>query len=201
VAEQHQPPGSPSGLVAFAPWILYGFASGANHWRVAAGGGLLICLGSLALTRRRGGSLKLMDWTTLMFFAIASAATIGLRSTWFPIYSAVVVWSCFALAAWGSIMIARPFTEAYARQNAPREFWDHPVFLRLNLVLTLVWCALMTANLALAATGVAVGGLFGQAVLGFALPSVLLVLGFVFNSRFPKAYLARFGFAGAEPST
>jgi len=191
-------PGAAISLISFAPWILYGFASGFNHWRVAAGGGLILSLISAAMAQNRGASLKLMDLTALTFFAIASVLAIGLRASWFPAYNAVIVWSCFAIAAWSSVAVGRPFTAAYARENAPPEFWSHPVFTRLNLLMTLVWCGLMTVNLLLAATGVIVGGLFGQVVLGVAIPMALLVGGFIFNSRFPQRYLAQAGFqAGA----
>jgi hypothetical protein len=40
VAEQKKSSGRALGVMAFAPWILYGFASGFNHWRIASGGGL-----------------------------------------------------------------------------------------------------------------------------------------------------------------
>ncbi len=133
------------GLMAFAPWILYGVSSGFNHWRMAAGGGLILCLMYLAVMRRRGSSIKLMDWTPLAFFVIASVLTIALQAAiWFPTYNAVVVWSSFAAAAWGSVLIGRPFTAAYARETAPPEFWSNPIFIRLNLIMTLVWCGLMT---------------------------------------------------------
>jgi hypothetical protein len=181
-------------LMAFAPWILYGFASGFNHWRVAAGGGLILCLIYLAVMIRRGSSIKLPDWTTLAFFVIASVMMIGLRSAAFAVYSAVVVWSCFAIAAWGSVAIGRPFTAVYARESAPPEFWKHPVFMRLNLLMTLVWCGLMTVNIGFAVIGVIVGGNVAKPILSFALPMGLLVLGFVFNGRFPSRYLARSGF-------
>ena len=186
--------GAATSLIAFAPWILYGFASGFNHWRIAAGGGLILWLASAATAQRRGASIKLMDLTALTFFAIASVITIGLRASWFPTYNAVIVWSCFAIAAWSSVVVGRPFTAAYARENAPPEFWSNPIFIRLNMVMTLVWCGLMTVNLLLAAIGVIVGGLFGQVVLGVAIPMALLVAGFIFNGRFPQHYLAQAGF-------
>jgi all-trans-retinol 13,14-reductase len=199
VAEQKKLSGVAAGLTAFAPWILYGVASGFNHWHVATGGGLILCLAYLAVILRRGSSIKLMDWTTLTFFAIASVLMIGLRSSGFPVYSAVVVWSCFAIAAWGSVAAGYPFTTAYARESAPPDFWAHPIFLRLNLVMTLVWCGLMTVNVGLAIIGVIVGGLFGRVVLGIAIPMQLLICGFVFNNRFPARYLARSGFEAAAP--
>jgi hypothetical protein len=194
VAEQKKPSGRLIGVMAFAPWIVYGFASGFNHWRVADGGGLLLCLLYTATMIRRGASMKLPDWTTLLFFVIASVMTIGLRSYAFTVYSAVVVWACFAGTAWGSVVIGHPFTAAYARENAPPEFWEHPVFIRLNLLMTLVWCGLMTVNIGFAVIGVIVGGNLAKPILSFALPMGLLGLGFVFNGRFPARYLARSGF-------
>jgi hypothetical protein len=192
--EQKKTSGVAGGLIAFAPWILYGFASGFNHWRIAAGGGLVLCLLYLALMLSRGSSVKLMDWTTLAFFVIASVMIAGLRSEAFTVYSAVVVWSCFALAAWGSVVLGHPFTTAYARETAPPEFWTHPIFIRLNLLMTLVWCGLMTVNIGFAVTGVIVGGNLAKPLLSFALPMALLGSGFIFNGRFPARYLARSGF-------
>ena len=194
MAEQNKASGISIGVVAFMPWIVFGVASGFNHWRVATGGGLILCVVYLAVMSRRGISIKLTDWTTLTFFVIASVMMIGLRSTTFTVYSAVVVWSCFALGAWGSIAVGHPFTEVYAREKAPPEFWENPVFIRLNLLMTLVWCGLMTVNIGFAVIGVMVGGNLAKPLLSFALPAVLLVSGFVFNGRFPARYLARSGF-------
>ena len=194
MAEQKKSSGRANSLLTFAPWIVYGFASGFKHWRVASGGGLILCIVSLALAARGGRSIKLMDWTTLTFFAIASVLTSGIRSTTFPVYNAVVVWSCFAIAAWSSVIVGRPFTEVYARENAPPEFWNNPVFVRLNLIMTLVWCSLMTVNIGFAAIGVIIGGKLAPPLFGFAMPTALLICGFIFNSHFPGPYLARSGF-------
>ncbi len=203
MAEDKKLSGFAIGLLTFGPWVLYGFASAANHWSVATGGGLILCLVFMAVRSRRGVAIRLMDWTTLTFFVICSVLMISLRSTAFPVYNVVVIWLCFAVAAWSSVVIGHPFTAAYARESAPPEFWDHPVFIRLNLVMTLVWCGLMTVNVGFAVTGVIIGGSFGKLVPGFALPTALLIAGFVFNSRFPARYLARAGLTlgdGATPA-
>ena len=194
MAEQKKLSGVAIGLMGFLPWILYGSASAANHWSVATGGGLILCLVYLAVLMRRGSSIKLMDWTTLTFFVISSVLMIGMQSTVFPDYGAVAVWSCFAIAVWSSVAIGHPFTAAYARETTPPEFWDNPIFKRLNLVMTLFWCGLLTVNVGFAVTGVIIGGIFGKLVPGLALPMALLIFGFVFNSRFPARYLARLGY-------
>ena len=194
MAEQKNTLGRVIGLMAFAPWLLFGVASGFSHWRIASGGGLILCLLYLAAMRISGRSIKLMDWTMLAFFAIASVLAIGMKSPMFPIYNAVIVWSCFAVASWSSVVIGHPFTAAYARENAPPEFWTHPIFVRLNLVMTLVWCGLMTVAIGFAVTGVIVGGNLAKPLLSFGLPMALLIAGFAFNNRFPARYLARSGF-------
>src|SRR5258708_39325055 len=104
------------------------------------------------------------------------------------------MWLWFGSGAWGSVAIRRPFTAAYARENARPEFWEHPVFVRLNLLMTLVWCGLMTVNIGFAVIGVIVGGNLAKPLLSFAVPMALLISGFAFNKRFPARYLARSGF-------
>jgi hypothetical protein len=97
-------------------------------------------------------------------------------------------------------VIGHPFTAAYARDTEPPEFWDHPIFIRLNLVMTLFWCGLFTVNVGFAVTGVIIGGNFGKLVPGFVLPTALVIVGFIFNSWFPPRYLARSGDLGDGPS-
>ncbi len=138
---------------------------------------------------RRGISIKLIDWTTLTIFVIGAFLMFGMRSTMFPIYSAVLIWSCFALAAWSSVLVAirsqRPTPAKMLRPNSG----SIRVFIRLNLLMTLVWCGLMTVNIGFAVIGVIVGGNLAKPLLSFGVPTALLVLGFVFNGRFPARYL------------
>lgn len=174
-------------LLGFLPWLVYGVSSGAGHWTVATAGGVIVSLPSLSVLRRRS-MIKLMDWTALAFFLTAAVLMIGLRSTAFPAYHVIVIWSFFAVAAWGSIIVAEPFTTAYAREQAPPEVWDHPAFRRLNVILTVTWCLIFTVNVGFAVLSVLTGSKLG---LGFLLPTALLIFGFVFSRRFPQRYQAR----------
>jgi hypothetical protein len=178
------------GVLALMPWLVYGFASGGNHWRVATAGGMLVCVAYLAVLGRRT-TVKLMDWTMLGFFATATVIMVGLHSAEFPIYHVVVIWSFFATAAWISIALRQPFTYAYAREHSPPEFWDNPIFHRVNWILAFFWAGLFSVNVGFAAIGVEVGGNFGALVPGFLLPTALLIFGFMFSKRFPDFYMAR----------
>ena len=101
MAEQKKYSGIPIGVAAFMPWIVFGVASGFNHWRVATGGGPILCVVYLAVLSRRAIWIKLNDWTTLIVFVIGAVLTDGLRSPVFPVYGAVIIWTCFALGRVG----------------------------------------------------------------------------------------------------
>jgi hypothetical protein len=196
LAEAKKIPGWLIPTFAFLPWLVYVFASGSNHWGVATVGGLVACVPYLAILARRS-TIKLMDWTTVAFFVAASAFAIE-HSEVLAKYQVMIIWSFFAVAGWISMVVSRPFTVAYAREEQPPEVWDLPVFHRLNHLLTLFWCGLFTVNVGMGAIAVMVGGNFGRLVPGFLIPTALLIYGLVFSRRFPPRYVQRVNAAAAE---
>ena len=195
VAEEKKYSGKLIALLAFLPWLVYIFASGANHWGIATAGGAITCVIYLVMLRRQT-TIKLMDWTTLAFFVIASILMIGLHSTILPIYQVMIIWSFYAVAAWTSIAVGKPFTVAYAREEQPPEVWDLPIFHRLNWILTLFWCGLFSVNVGFGLIAALAGGNLGKLV-GFLIPAGLLIYGMVFSKRFPMRYVARVNAAAA----
>ena len=177
-------------LFGFLPWLVYIFGSAGNHWGVATAGGMIMCLVYLSVLSRQA-TIKLMDWTTLAFFVTASILTIGLHSNVLATYTVMIIWSFFAVAGWASVILGRPFTAAYAREEQPPEVWDLPIFHRINWIMTLFWCGLFSVNVGFGVIAVMVGGNLGRLVPGFLIPTGLLIYGFVFSRRFPMRYVAR----------
>ncbi|HUO04569.1 MAG TPA: hypothetical protein VMU16_05170 [Candidatus Binataceae bacterium] len=200
MAERNKLSSAAVNLTTFIPWIIYGIAASMNCWRVATGGGLILCLALTAVRARSGISAKLMDWTTVTFFAIGATLMIGMHSAIFPPYSVVVLWSCFAIAAWSSFAAGNPFTTAYGREQAPPEFWVNPIFIGLNRIMTLVWCGLLSINAGLAMAGVIIGGNVGRWGFSFALPMTFLASGYAFNGKFPAYFFARHGIHATVPT-
>jgi hypothetical protein len=200
MAEEKKIPGKLMALLAFLPWLIYIFASGGNHWGVATAGGTVMCLVYLAMLRRQT-TIKLMEWTTLAFFVTASILTIGLHSTVLATYQVMIIWSFYAVAGWASVVLGRPFTVAYAREEQPPEVWDLPIFHRVNWIMTLFWCGLFTVNVGFGAIAVMVGGNLGRLVPGFLMPMGLLIFGLIFTKHFPKRYVAHVNTAGAAPAS
>jgi hypothetical protein len=173
------------GIVA---WITYGVLSGSGHWVLAALGALAVALAIVAHEYSRN-AVKIMNCTTVAFFAFALVTTIAVGPWLFKHYNVFLTWSIFAAVTWVTLLIGFPFTIQYARERAPREVWDHPLFMRLNIILTVVFGLIFTVNAGLGVIALMTGHLL---TIGLVLPMSLLIAAMVFSVQYPKRYSQRF---------
>jgi hypothetical protein len=129
-------------FIGFTPWILLSVVEGPGRVVLA---GVLACALALALA---GAGLiadtrpKLLDMTGIVFFGvmIVVAATGGASTRhWLGLWAGEASNLAIALITLGSITARRPFTLAYARETTERAYWDSPLFLRINYVISAVW--------------------------------------------------------------
>ena len=149
-----------SPFAGLAPWIVMSLLSGPGRFEESVSSALGLSILFIYLRLRRGSSLKALEVFEVVYFG--TLALIGLLASdnlisWLEKWSGEM--SSLALAAFtfGSLLVGNPFTLPYAKETTPREYWDSPVFLRINRVITLVW--------ALAFTVTAAAGAYGNAVL------------------------------------
>lgn len=102
-------------------------------------------------------------------------------------YTDTASFGWLALTAWGSLAIRRPFTLGIARLSTPREYWDTPQFMRINVVITTVWAAAFT----LTAAAVAVCDASRADIAAIVCEVVGFVIPAVFTARYPKIAQAR----------
>lgn len=172
------------------PWVLFFALSRVGLPAAAVIAGLLAALYPTVTPALRGLSVKLPDWMTLAFFTIAAASVVmgGSALLLFWKYSLVAMWGLFAMMAWASILLGAPFTLQYARESTSPEFWQHPVFVRTGLILTLVWAGVFTLNLAI--TGAAVGPT-SPPWFAILLPMLTFTGALVFTARYAAAVRRR----------
>jgi magnesium-transporting ATPase (P-type) len=129
-------------FIGFAPWILLSVVGGPGRVALAAG---LAC--GLAVLLAVAGAVaglrpKVLDVTAIVFFGaltvVAALADAGLRH-WLGLWSAELCNAAIAVVAGVSIAARAPFTLQYARETTDREYWNTPLFLRINFVITAVW--------------------------------------------------------------
>jgi cation transport ATPase len=187
MTQDDQPAGSALTNYGFASWIIYGILSSYSHWIAASLGGLVVTLAILA-HEYRCHAVKIMDCTAGAFFAFSLAVTIAVGPALFKNYNPVLTWSLFAIVTWVTLVIGFPFTIQHAREQAPREIWDHPLFVRLNVILTVAFGLMFTVNAGLGSIGVRTGHVL---TIGVLLPILLLVACLVFSAQYPKSYIKR----------
>ncbi|MFG2622450.1 hypothetical protein ACGFXC_33005 [Streptomyces sp. NPDC048507] len=171
-------------FLGFAPWIIFDVVAGPSTWKLAAFTALIASV-VLNLPDLRRGSLKVLEITGLVFFAVVSVLALVLDRgdlLWLETYAQPLSSGVIALVALGSLAFT-PFTEQYARAGVPRELWGSPLFRRTNRVLTAVW-GVVFVLIAIAGLIAAESGHHGD-WLNWVIPVVLLVLAIRITAWYP----------------
>jgi hypothetical protein len=191
-----------SPFAGLAPWIVMSLISGPGRFEESVSTALGLSILFIYLRLKRGSSLKALEVFEVAYFG--TLAIVGLLASdhlvsWLETWSGEM--SSLALAAFtfGSLLAGNPFTLPYAKETTPREYWDSPVFLRINRVITLAW--------ALAFTVAAAAGLYGNSVLNqpdnfwtaWIIPIAALLFAFSFSEWYPEVASAEAPRPPGEP--
>lgn len=129
-------------LVGLSPWILYSLVEGEGRLELSSALAFGLALTILMVGWLRGGKPKLLEWSDVIFFGalaiFVALAAVGTHA-WLERWSGEVANVALVVIALGSIALRRPFTLAYAKEQAPRELWENPSFLRTNYLITWAW--------------------------------------------------------------
>lgn len=173
-------------FLGFVPWIVFSVVAGPSTWMWAALAALVCSLVLAVPDLRRNRSISILDGAGLVFFAVLVVLALVLdRATLQPIedraqlISSVVI----ALVALGSLALGRPFTEYYARQQTPRQYWNSPTFKQINRVITGVWGGVFVLN-ALCDVAVAYFGASSD-VFNWVVPVIAIVAAVKFTGWYP----------------
>ncbi len=180
----------------FIAWGLYGVLIIAGHPTAAVCVGLAAMI-ALVTREYRYGALKIIDCTSLSFFALALLTIVTTGRDLFSNYRFIAAWGIFAAVAWATLLAGFPFTLQYARERAPREVWNAPPFITMNMIMTTVWTLIFTLD-----TLLAILARRGHYVLTLdaVIPAVTMVLGYAFNRFYPEHFGKRFNLPSANRS-
>lgn len=197
-----------SPLAGIAPWVLMSVVSGPGRFEEAASAALGLTLLTLWLGSRRGVPVHLLEVFGAVCFAVLAVLglaapddVIGWLETWAGTLSNIAL-ATFAIV---TLLIRRPFTMAYARDTTPREYWDTPLFRKINYAISGVWAASFAFSAAIGA----VGDVVLHDGIGFWTGWILPLAGTLFAVEFTEFYpdyaSARFdrdsGEAGDPPAS
>ena len=133
-------PSSP--YLALVPWVIFTLVARRDSLSAATVaalvGAVLVSVPSL-----RAGRPKILEMASILAFAvfviIAFAIDPG-HSSVLDRYARAIAAATLAVIAFGSLLLT-PFTEQYARESVPQEYWNSPRFKALNRRFTALWGA------------------------------------------------------------
>lgn len=173
-------------FLGFVPWIVFAVVSGPSTWEWAALAALLCSVILTVPAWLRTRSTSVLDATGIVFFAVMAILALVLdRAALQPLENHAQLLSSLVVAvvAFGSLAVGRPFTEYYAKQTTPRQYWQSPTFRRINRVLTALWGAVFVVCALCDLAAGSWGG--GSDVFNWVLPAVVIVAAVRFTTWYP----------------
>ena len=132
-------------LFGFIPWMVFSelYASTTKEIIEAS-------LAALA-------TMVILDWHQLrkgfwlplasaIYFILVALNGIFDLFPWAITHPAAVINLALAMIVWLSLIVKRPFTLQYAREEVEIAFWKSPLFIKTNYYLTLMWAVMMTIS-------------------------------------------------------
>lgn len=170
----------------FLPWIVLAIASSTFGWQWGAPAALLVALALMVQDRRAGREAGALEIGGAVYFAALAAVAVLAPHSPLEAYDGALSSAWLAAIAGIGLATGRPFTLAIARRSVDEETARHPVFLRVNTVITAAWAASFAVTALLGAACVATGEPEPVRI-------AVQVLGFVAPALFTKGYVARIG--------
>jgi len=133
-------------FIALIPWIV--FTVLASHATLKIGS--LVALGAaivIAVPGIRAGRPKLLEVgavVTFVGFVVVAFLADGSTAHWVARYARGIAALILSLISFASLFFT-PFTEQYAREKVPEQYWGSPKFKAINRKLTTIWACTFAA--------------------------------------------------------
>lgn len=182
-------------LLGFSPFIVFAILMRLSTVPVALFAGAAVALVLVARELRAGKAAKVLEIGTVLLFGGLGVLVIIAPGDWsiLGVRLAVDI-GLFAIVVI-SILIRRPFTLQYAREQVPAEIAAHPAFYAVNTVITAGWAVAFAVMVA--ADGLMLYAPQVPLTVGIALTIAAFVGAVWFTRWYPARVRARFAAAGA----
>lgn len=192
-----------SPFAGIAPWALLSILSGPGRFEQAVTAALGLALLTLFVGLGRGIKVHALEIFGTLFFA--AMAVVGLFATagemrFLELWAGELTNISLAGFAWITLLIRKPFTMAYAKDTTPQEYWDTPLFKKINNVITAAWASAFTFSAAAGFVGSFVLHDAGNFWTGWILQLAAIFCAVSFTDFYPDYATAKFDLANGEPT-
>ncbi len=129
-------------FIAFLPWVFFAFFYGHSYASQLIGS-----LGALAfmlvLNFREVRKGFILPWGSILLYVFLAANALFSLVELSAIGTVRLIYSTLAVVVLFSMVVGKPFTLQYAKEEVDSKSWKNPTFLKINWVLTSAWAVLM----------------------------------------------------------
>lgn len=169
-------------VLGFMPWFIYLSLAGYGEDMLDAG--IIGAIASIAVFNRKALEKRiLLEWGTLLFFVFLLIVGVIMKHPWYIENAYWFSTLILALIILATIIMKQPFTQTYARESVPEEFWESELFITTNYVMSGAWFVGMMAVTAVSAL---IEGWVSYMLQGFAFSGTI-----AFSMWFPDWYTKR----------
>src|SRR5579875_3915888 len=136
----HTPTGAGM-FLGLLSWVLFTIIAEHGTLKAASLAALVVAIGVAIASMRGGGRPKMIEVAAVATFAVFSVIAFVADpslSHWLTRYARAVAAAVLAVLVFGSLLFV-PFTEEYARESVPEQYWGSPEFTAVNRRLTMLW--------------------------------------------------------------
>ena len=162
--------------MAFLPWVLFTLITQHDTLRAAALAALAAAV-AIAVPSLSAGRPKLLELGAILAFVgftVVAFTADPSTSAWVARYARAIAATVLALIAFGSLLVT-PFTEQYARESVPRQYWGSARFKEINRRLTLMWAWVFVAMIPSHLIAGAIDTRRANSIFNWVVPVVLVV--------------------------
>jgi len=171
-------------LAAFIPWIFFGiFYSNNGHAILFSSLGALVLMGLFNFKELAKGFI--LPWGSVILFAFLALNEWSGLIAFSDIGTYRLINSALAVIVIFSMIVGKPFTLQYAREEVDSSHWHSPIFIKINWILTVIWAVLMVI-MALPSYLLSYEQIHQSWFWTYGLMIVCIVVGIQCNKRLPK---------------
>jgi hypothetical protein len=171
-------------FIAFIPWLIFWVFLGLHEPKSAA---LAACLGMLVvngINLLKGKGLKLLQISTFFYFILLVVLVFFIDLNRYWIWVRISSSLFLASVVFFSIVFKKPFTLQFAREKVNKEILNDPEFIKVNYVISGVWCGAFFLQLVIPATRIF--GFHPPKMLGPAFSILVFFAALIFCKRYAK---------------
>jgi hypothetical protein len=187
-------------LIGFAPWIAWWVLAANNTYREAALVALVLAVVIQLWGFLHGREPKILDLASIAWFVIIEVVAYTSSASDLGHYAQPASSAALTLIILFTILIGRPFTEEYARETVPKEYWETTAFKSTTRTIAWAW---FFALLIGTATGFirTRSGSDAETWTQWIIPIALIVIAVKFTEWWPDEYQRRHPSGADEPAT